>query len=311
MRWRGRRQSSNIEDRRGQSSRRGRFGGRFGGRRSRIRLPGGRRRGGGRLGLGTIVVVVVIAWAAGINPLQLLGGLGGGGPSSQFGPQTSTEIGRTGAPSDDSGQFIATVLADTEDIWNRIFSEGGEDYIEPTLVLFTNSTSSACGFASAATGPFYCPPDQKVYIDLAFYDELRGRFEAPGDFAEAYVIAHEIGHHVQNIFGVLTKVNELKRQLSKADANLLSIRVELQADCYAGIWARETEKIGVVEDGDIDEALTAAAAVGDDAIQRRTQGYVVPESFNHGTSEQRARWFKRGYKNGLVQDCDTFKATTL
>jgi predicted metalloprotease len=270
-----------------------------------VGLPRGRRVGGGGLGIGTIVILLIVAWAFGINPLSLLGG---GGSSSQLGPQVGTEVGQAGTPSDDGGQFVATVLADTEDTWNRIFSNAGETYREPTLVLFSDSTSSACGFASAATGPFYCPADQKVYIDLAFYDELRSRFEAPGDFAEAYVIAHEIGHHVQNILGILPKVNSARQRASEAESNQLSIRVELQADCYAGIWANASERMGVVEDGDIDEALNAAAAVGDDAIQRRTQGYVVPESFNHGTSEQRARWFRRGYQTGSVDSCNTFEA---
>jgi predicted metalloprotease len=306
MRWRGRRQSGNIEDRRGQRSSGG-FGGLggLGGRRVQVGLPRGRRVGGGGLGIGTIVILLIVAWAFGINPLSLLGG---GGSSSQLGPQVGTEVGQAGTPSDDGGQFVATVLADTEDTWNRIFSNAGETYREPTLVLFSDSTSSACGFASAATGPFYCPADQKVYIDLAFYDELRSRFEAPGDFAEAYVIAHEIGHHVQNILGILPKVNSARQRASEAESNQLSIRVELQADCYAGIWANASERMGVVEDGDIDEALNAAAAVGDDAIQRRTQGYVVPESFNHGTSEQRARWFRRGYQTGSVDSCNTFEA---
>lgn len=310
MRWRGRRQSGNIEDRRGQGASRGGFGGlggRFGGRRAQTGLPrGGRIGGGGGLGIGTIVVLLLVAWAFGINPLQMLGGMDGG-MSPQFEPQIDASDRESGAPSDDGGQFIATVLADTEDTWNRIFSSAGESYVEPTLVLFSGSTSSACGFASAATGPFYCPGDQKVYIDLAFFDDLRSRFGAPGDFAEAYVIAHEIGHHVQNLLGVLPKVNSMRQRVGQAESNRLSVLVELQADCYAGIWANASERLGVVEEGDIDEALNAAAAVGDDAIQRRTQGYVVPESFNHGSSEQRAEWFRRGYETGSVAGCDTFK----
>jgi hypothetical protein len=282
----------------------GGLGGGLGGRRIQVGLPGGRGVGGGGLGIGTIVILLIVAWAFGINPLSFLDG---GGSSSQFGPQVGSEQGRAGAPSDEGGQFVATVLADTEETWQRIFSNAGETYREPTLVLFSGSTSSACGFASAASGPFYCPADQKVYIDLAFYDELRSRFDAPGDFAEAYVIAHEVGHHVQNLLGVLPKVNSQRQRVSEAESNQLSIRVELQADCYAGIWANASERMGVVEDGDIDEALNAAAAVGDDAIQQRTQGYVVPESFNHGTSEQRARWFRRGYQSGSVGSCDTFE----
>jgi predicted metalloprotease len=255
-----------------------------------------------------IVVLLILAWVFGFNPMSLLDG---GGSSSQFGPQTGTEVGQAGTPSDEGGQFVATVLADTEDTWNRIFSSAGQTYREPTLVLFSGSTSSACGFASAATGPFYCPADQKVYIDLAFYDELRNRFKAPGDFAEAYVLAHEVGHHVQNLIGILPKVNDIRRRVSEEQSNQLSILVELQADCYAGIWANATERLGLVEDGDIEEGLNAAAAVGDDAIQRRTQGYVVPESFNHGTSEQRVEWFKRGYQTGSIDSCDTFQSAGL
>lgn len=308
MRWRGRRQSTNIEDRRGGRS--GGFGGLggLGGRSRGVRIPVGRRVGGGRgLGIGTIVILLIVAWAFGINPLSFLGG----GGSSPIAPQTGTSVGDRGTPADEGGQFVATVLADTEDTWNEIFSNWGENYREPTLVLFSDSTSSACGFASAATGPFYCPADEKVYIDLAFFDQLRSRFGAPGDFAEAYVVAHEVGHHVQNVLGILPKVNAERRRVSQEVSNQLSIMVELQADCFAGIWAYASERLGVVEDGDIDEALNAAAAVGDDAIQRRTQGYVVPESFNHGTSQQRARWFRRGYQTGAVDSCDTFGAPEL
>lgn len=308
MRWRGRRQSTNIEDRRGGRS--GGFGGLggLGGRSRGVRIPVGRRvGGGGGLGIGTIVILLIVAWAFGINPLSFLGG----GGSSPIAPQTGTSVGDRGTPADEGGQFVATVLADTEDTWNEIFSNWGENYREPTLVLFSDSTSSACGFASAATGPFYCPADEKVYIDLAFFDQLRSRFGAPGDFAEAYVVAHEVGHHVQNVLGILPKVNAERRRVSQEVSNQLSIMVELQADCFAGIWAYASERLGVVEDGDIDEALNAAAAVGDDAIQRRTQGYVVPESFNHGTSQQRARWFRRGYQTGAVDSCDTFGAPEL
>ena len=302
MRWRGRRQSSNVEDRRGRRGMGGGLGG-LGGRGVQVGLPRGRRVGGGGLGLGTIVILLIFAWVFGVNPLSFLDG----GSSPQFGPETATEAGRSGTPADDGGQFVATVLADTEDIWGQIFSSAGENYPEPTLVLFSGSTSSACGFATAASGPFYCPAESKVYIDLAFYDELRSRFRAPGDFAQAYVIAHEIGHHVQNVLGVLPKVNSMRQRMSETESNQLSVLVELQADCYAGIWAHASERMGIVEDGDIDEALNAAAAVGDDTIQRRTQGYVVPDSFNHGTSEQRARWFRRGYQTGSVDSCNTFE----
>jgi uncharacterized protein len=300
MRWRGRRQSSNIEDRRGQA---GGFGGGFGGGiGGPIGLPGsGRVRAGGGLGIGAIVVILVIAWFAGINPLDLLSGGG-----NQIIVGNDQPRGQVGAPSDEAGQFVSVVLADTEDTWQRIFREGGETYRDPTLVLFSGQTSSACGFASAASGPFYCPGDQKVYIDLDFYRELKTRFQAPGDFAQAYVIAHEIGHHVQNLLGILPKVDAARQRASQAESNQLSIRLELQADCLAGVWAHDAEARGVLDVGDIDEALNAAAQIGDDAIQRRTQGYVVPESFNHGTSAQRSHWFKQGYDQGVLDACDTF-----
>jgi predicted metalloprotease len=194
--------------------------------------------------------------------------------------------------------FVATVLADTEDTWQKIFEAAGEDYPEPTLTLFSGQVSSACGFASAATGPFYCPADRNLYIDLSFYEQLRGRFGAPGDFAQAYVLAHEVGHHVQNVLGLLRSGD------SGADSN--SVRTELQADCFAGVWAHHTQQRGLLEEGDAEEAVTAAAAVGDDALQRQTQGYVVPDSFTHGTSEQRVEWFRRGFEGGSVNDCDPF-----
>jgi predicted metalloprotease len=305
MRWRDRRQSSNVEDRRGASGgMRGGLGrglpGMGGGR---MRLPTGLPRGGrggGGLGIGVIVVVLIVAWFAGINPLTLLDG------GSQFGAGSGQQTGEVGVPDDEGGQFVAAVLADTEDTWNEIFTAGGKDYPEPTLVLFSGSTESACGFANAASGPFYCPGDSKVYIDLAFYRELRERFKAPGDFAEAYVIAHEIGHHVPNVLGILPEVSATRRRSGESESNQLSIRLELQADCLAGVWAHSAEARGLLEIGDIDEALNAASQIGDDAIQRRTQGYVVPESFNHGTSEQRTRWFRLGYEQGDVESCDTF-----
>jgi hypothetical protein len=300
MRWQGRRQSSNIEDRRGQ---RGLPGG-MGGMGPRIRIPGGGRAGGGGIGIIGVLIILGIAWFAGVNPLELIDGGSSLGPSSQ-------QTGELGTPDDEAGRFVAAVLADTEDTWTEIFAAEGGRYSLPKLVLFTGSTSSACGFASAAVGPFYCPGDRQVYIDLAFYAELRDRFEAPGDMAEAYVIAHEIGHHVQNVLGTLPEVNRLRQRSSEADSNQLSIRVELQADCYAGIWAHGADQRGLLEVGDIDEALNAAAQIGDDAIQRRTQGYVVPESFNHGTSEQRSRWFKRGYAEGELAACDTFSPSEV
>ena len=249
-------------------------------------------------------MIVIIAWVAGINPLELLSGAGGGGGGPVV--TSSQPRSQTGTPNDEAGQFVAVVLADTESTWQRIFKEGGQTYREPVLVLFSGQTSSPCGFASSATGPFYCPGDQKVYIDLDFYRELRTRFKAPGDFAQAYVVAHEIGHHVQNLLGILPKVNDARQKAGQVQSNELSVRLELQADCLAGVWAHDAESRNVLDVGDIDEALNAAAQIGDDAIQKRTQGYVVPESFNHGSSAQRSHWFKRGYEQGTLDACDTF-----
>ncbi|MEX0852176.1 MAG: neutral zinc metallopeptidase [Bauldia sp.] len=297
MRWVGRRRSSNIEDRRGQA---GGFGGGF--PRMGGRLPGGfstSRRAAGGLGIGALVIILVAGWALGIDPLALLGSLEGGTPLGQ-------ETGELGTPDDEGAAFVAFVLADTEDTWNEAFAAGGRRYEAPILVLFSGQTSSACGFASAASGPFYCPGDRKVYIDLDFYRELRDRFEAPGDFAEAYVIAHEIGHHVQNLLGVLPKVNAERQRVGQAAANDLSVRIELQADCLAGIWAHEADQKEILEVGDIDEGLNAAAQIGDDRLQKRSQGTVVPDSFTHGSAAQRSRWFRRGYEEGDLEACDTF-----
>jgi predicted metalloprotease len=309
MRWQGRRESSNIEDRRGEGG--GFDGGGLGGPRLPMGFPT-RRAGSGGLGLGAIAVILIIGWIAGINPLTLLGSLEGGSPvviGDNGGGAATT--GKQGTPTDEGGKFVAAVLADTEDTWRDIFTKMGRTYRNPTLVLFSDQTASACGFASAASGPFYCPNDQKVYIDLAFYQELKDQFQAPGDFAQAYVIAHEVGHHVQNLLGILPKVDQMRQQAGEAESNKLSVRLELQADCLAGIWAHEAESKGILDVGDIDEALNAASQIGDDAIQKRTRGYVVPESFNHGTSEQRSRWFKRGYQQGDVNACDTFGASQV
>jgi hypothetical protein len=295
MRWRGRRQSTNIRDVRGSSGfGRGGFGGGIGG----FGRPRVIRRAGG--GLGTLVVIVVVALFLGINPLELLTG-GSLDVQPQGGP-TTTQI----SGSDEMRDFVATVLADTEDTWSAIFAESGEDYPEPTLTLFSDSVRSGCGFASDATGPFYCPPDRNVYIDLSFYDQLKRRFGAPGDFAQAYVLAHEVGHHVQNVLGLLAKVEERKQRLSETEANALSVKTELQADCLAGVWAHHTQRRGLLEAGDVEEAINAAAAVGDDALQRRGQGHVVPDSFTHGSSEQRVEWFRRGFEAGSIDRCDTF-----
>jgi len=264
-----------------------------------IPLPIGRGAGGG--GLSGIIILVVIFFAlraCGIDPLQLLEG-------GSTNPQVTES--RPGAqPGDEEGQFVSVVLAETEDVWNGIFQAEGQTYREPALVLFSDQVRSACGFASSASGPFYCPGDSKLYIDLAFFRELSQRFGASGDFAQAYVVAHEVGHHVQNLIGVLPRFNQMRQSMSQVEANQMSIRVELQADCFAGIWAHYTAQKGLLEEGDIEEALNAAHQIGDDTLQKRTQGYVVPESFNHGTSEQRATWFANGLRNGRLADCDTF-----
>lgn len=303
MEWKGRRQSDNIEDRRGQSS-----GGGFGRNpfgRSGIQIPMGGRRGGG-LSFGTIIFLVVIYFvlkAMGIDMLQVLGEgnmSGGSGYEQQVGSRPST-------PSDDEmTAFVRTVLAETETTWSTIFKQSGETYPEPTLVLFSGSTRSACGQASSATGPFYCPGDRKVYLDTQFFAQLEQQFDAAGDFAQAYVIAHEVGHHVQNLTGVLPEFNRQRQAMGEREANRMSVRVELQADCYAGIWAKSADKEGILSDGDLEEALNAAQQIGDDTLQKRSQGYVVPDAFNHGTSAQRMKWFKRGYDSGNVSACDTF-----
>ncbi|MCB1481268.1 MAG: zinc metallopeptidase [Rhodobiaceae bacterium] len=299
MRWRGRRESSNVEDRRGGGGGFARGGG--------IRIPmggGGRRAGFG--GIGFILFIVIVSAIFGINPLTFLSGSPGGS-----GQVVNTPSGGGSQATDEMSKFVSVVLADTEDTWNAIFQKMGERYSEPTLVLFSGATQSACGYAQSASGPFYCPNDHKLYIDLAFYEQLRRQFKAPGDFAQAYVIAHEVGHHVQNLVGILPKFNEMRQRLSKQDANEMSIRVELQADCFAGVWARYTAQKGILDEGDVEEALNAATQIGDDAIQRRTQGYVVPESFNHGTSQQRVRWFRVGLTEGDINACDTFNASNL
>ena len=299
MQWKGRRQSDNIEDVRD-------GGGGFSGGGMRFPgggFPGGGGRGGG-LSLGGLIVVGLVLWFLGINPLVLLDGSMGGGSTVRSG-STAIDRPRAGQP-DEMRDFVATVLGDTEDTWTEIFKANGKRYTATPLVLFSGQMRSACGFASAASGPFYCPSDGKVYIDLAFYDELRQKFDAPGDFAQAYVIAHEVGHHVQDLLGVLPAFNRKRQSLGEAAANALSVKVELQADCYAGVWGHYAEKKGILDPGDLDEALNAATQIGDDAIQKRTQGYVVPESFNHGSSAARKRWFKIGYDTGDAGSCDTF-----
>ncbi|MGG7535074.1 KPN_02809 family neutral zinc metallopeptidase [Rhizobium sp. 12,4] len=301
MEWRGRRQSDNIEDRRGSPS-----GGGFG-RGGGFSFPsgGGVRRAGGGLSIGTIIFLVIIYFIFKMMGVDLLQVLETGDMSSGPGYEQSESGARTPA-NDEMTAFVRTVLAETEDTWNGIFQAQGRNYEEPRLVLFSDQTQSACGFASAATGPFYCPGDHKVYLDTAFFQELSDRFGASGDFAEAYVVAHEVGHHVQNLLGILPKFNQARQRMSEEEANKMSVRVELQADCFAGIWGKYTQQKGILEAGDLEEALNAAQQIGDDTLQKRSQGYVVPESFNHGTSAQRVRWFKRGFDSGQLTACDTF-----
>lgn len=299
MRWRLGRRSSNIEDRRG--------GGGGGGMRVPIRLPfpgGGRTRRAGGLGIGGILIVLVLSWVFGFDPSMFLGG---GGTTVQV--PAGSRSAPTTAEEEELKEFVARVLGDTEDTWNRLFAEQGGDYREPTLVLFTGAVQSACGFQQSAVGPFYCPGDSKVYLDLGFFHELRQRFQAPGDFARAYVIAHEVGHHIQNLLGITREAQAAQRQMSREEANAISVRVELQADCLSGVWAHHAEaERDLLEAGDVEEGLNAASAIGDDTIQSRNQGYVVPESFTHGSAEQRVRWFRTGLESGDMQACDTFSA---
>ena len=280
MRWKSGRRSSNIEDRRGR------------------RVAGGTVLKGG---VGTIVLTLALAYFLGIDPQVLLQLQQGGG---------QPEVVEDYQPTPQEAQladFVSVVLADTEDTWREIFRQSGRSYEEPTLVLFSGAVRSACGMASAAMGPFYCPADRKVYIDLAFFEDLRQRHGAPGDFAQAYVIAHEVGHHVQTLLGVSTQVRSVQQGLGQAEANALSVKQELQADCFAGLWGYHADRSrGVLEQGDIEEALNAATAIGDDRLQKQAQGYVVPESFTHGSSRQRVEWFKRGIESGDFERCDTF-----
>jgi predicted metalloprotease len=302
MRWKGRRQSGNIEDRRGMGGGMGgmRFPGGLGGG-----FGGGRMRRGGGIGIFGILILLGIAWLLGINPLALLSG----DPGSGGYVEQQQSAGTLSSPQEEEmKEFVAVVLAETEDTWNRILPEIGSDYREPKLVLFSGGAQSGCGFAQSAVGPFYCPADEKVYIDLSFFDELSRRFGAPGDFAQAYVIAHEVGHHVQTVLGIEEQVRQARGSMSESDSNALSVRVELQADCFAGVWAHDAhQKSGLLEPGDIEEAIGAASAVGDDTLQKQAGGRVVPDSFTHGSSEQRTRWFETGYRSGNIEDCDTFQ----
>lgn len=282
MKWLGRRGSGNIDDRRG-------MGG------------GGLALGGGG------ILVVILGLLFGQDLSGLLGQLPAGG---------SVQEGKVGSPTDDAGKFADVVLADTDELWTKIFNERGMQYERPTIVLFDNSVSSACGSASSATGPFYCPADSRVYLDLTFQQELKDRFGAGGDFPMAYVIAHEVGHHVQNLLGTSDKVQSMRGQVSETEYNRLSVKLELQADFYAGVYANYIKNLqqdgqSVLEEGDIEEALTAASAIGDDRLQKRSQGHVVPDSFTHGTSAQRMKWFKKGYETGDVSQGDTFSSNEL
>ncbi len=303
MKWRGRRGSSNIEDRRGQRNRSsGGFSMGTGGRR--MRMPGGKRSGGG---IGLIVVVFIIALALGVNPMSLLDGSIGTGPSTG----SSTSRPTSNADTDELASFVSVVVRENEDLWSKLFADNNLDFYPSPVVLYEGRTRSACGTADASTGPFYCPADSKVYIDLSFYDQLRKQFGAPGDFAQAYVLAHEIGHHVQNLTGVLPEFNRARARLSQEEANAWSVRVELQADCYAGVWAAYAGQEDLLERGDIQEALNAAIQIGDDTLQKKMQGFAVPKTFNHGTSAQRKRWFERGYTEKTPAACDTFAVTKL
>lgn len=279
MRWTGGRSSKNVEDRRGRSG-------------------GGIAIGGG---IGTLVIVLLIGLITGKNPLELL--------NSESAQPTTHD---TSPQEEQNAKFVSVVLAETEDVWKKIFDQQlHKEYVYPKLVLFTGSDQSGCGFANAATGPFYCPADKRIYIDLSFYDELKDRFQAPGDFAMAYVIAHEVGHHVQHLLHISDQVHEQRSRSDEKTANELSVKLELQADYFAGVWAHYIQNKNLLEEGDVEEALNAANAIGDDRLQKQSQGYVVPDAFTHGTSEQRMRWFKKGFESGLISGGNTFEAVAL
>ncbi|MEK4060331.1 MULTISPECIES: KPN_02809 family neutral zinc metallopeptidase [Paenibacillus] len=283
MKWQGRRGSSNVEDRRGRSG------------------GGGKVIGGG---IGGIILVVIVTLLSGGNAGDILANLTSSGTNSSA-PYEQT------AEEQELSEFVSVVLADTEEVWGEIFKQQGMTYEDPTLVMYSGSVDSACGTATSAVGPFYCPGDAKLYIDLSFYDELQQRFQAPGDFAMAYVIAHEVGHHVQTLLGTSKQLNSLRQSLSEKEFNKYQVRFELQADYLAGVWANHAQGMNLLEEGDLEEALTAASAVGDDTIQKQAQGYAVPDSFTHGSSEQRKRWFYKGFNSGTIEGGDTFNAAQL
>ena len=296
MRWEGDQESNNIEDRRGESD--GGGGG------------GGFGFGGGTFGIGAIVVALVGSWFFGVSPSTILGLLSGGGNR----PAQVQQAPASHAPANDrETQFVRTVLKYTEDTWTQIFQQNGATYSPPVLVLYDGRTSTGgCGRGEAAVGPFYCPADRKVYLDLSFFRLMQQKFHVGGEFTQAYVIAHEVGHHVQNLLGITGKVDSARERLSEAQANALSVRVELQADCFAGVWANHTnETKRIIQDGDVEGALNAASAIGDDALQKQARGVVVPDSFTHGSSAQRVRWFKRGLESGSMNQCNTFDAPSL
>jgi predicted metalloprotease len=287
MRWKDGRRSTNVEDQRGS--------------------------GGGKLAIGGVIGLLImlgIAFMSGADPASIIDMVAGGGGSFSMDGTTGTAT--LSAEEIEMGDFVSVVLADTEDTWSAIFQESGQIYQEPKLVLFSGGVDSACGYAQTASGPFYCPTDQKVYIDLAFYQELKDQYGAPGDFAQAYVISHEVGHHVQNLLGTLGEVHQLQARSDQVTGNKYSVMLELQADCYAGVWANHADRARhVLEAGDVEEALNAASKIGDDALQQQSRGYVVPDSFTHGSSAQRTRWFQAGFTGGTIGSCDTFHAAVL
>ena len=295
MKWEGNRESDNVEDDRG--------GGGGGG-------GGGFGLGGRSIGIGSVAIAVVAGWIFGINPLTILGLMGGGSAPA---PQVQQhQPGPKPPPDDKLARFVSVVLADTEDVWRDLFKQAGQTYRDPKLVLFRGSQPTACGTGQSAMGPFYCPGDQKVYIDLSFYETMRTRLGSPGDFAQAYVIAHEVGHHVQDLLGITDKVDAMRGRVSEAQQNAVSVRLELQADCFAGVWANHANQARqILEQGDIEEALNAAAQIGDDTLQRKASGTIQPETFTHGTSAQRVHWFKQGFQSGSVPQCNTFEARQL
>ena len=329
MRWRGERESENVEDRRDEGGGGG-FGSPFPGGGG-LRFPGGGGARGGGIGIVGLLILLGLMFFFGVDPRVIMQGGGPGGDESNFPdirlPQSRPDT--TGFPvprqpqgpdlqhprsasQDDLKQFVSVVLAETEDVWSKLLPQYGARYSDPKLVLFSGGVRSACGIGMAQMGPFYCPQDQKVYIDLSFYKELKDRFNAPGDAAQAYVIAHEVGHHVQNLLGIMDQVDAVRQRVSERQGNAIQVRVELQADCFAGVWANKAQEAkNIFEAGDIESALNAASAIGDDRIQKQTQGYVVPDSFTHGSSAQRVRWFKRGYETGDLRQCDTFNADDL